>query len=188
MGMTGTGLGMPGMGLGPMGMGMFGLGMPGMGMTGMGMGMGMSGMGMQGMGMGMQGMGQSTAPLGTSVAGMWGMSGVTPLPPRDTAWIAYRTAIHHPGDLSGIVPCTGCGAIVDLCTFGGRCQYMQAGLWPDDLGLHTTTNRPAEALYFPQGPLLCGRSASGNPAGCVDAPGEWNLRSGMPSASGSTGR
>jgi hypothetical protein len=165
----GTGMNMPGMGMGPMGMpgmgpGPRGMGMQGMGPMGMGMGMGMSGMGPMGMGM-----------SGTS-SGLG--AGMAP---------AYTTAIHHPGDLSGLIPCTGCGAIADPCFFGGHCQYMEAGLWPDNLGLHPTTNRPDLSLYFPEGPLSCGRGRPGNPASCVDAPGEWNLRAGMPTGSGDMG-
>jgi hypothetical protein len=165
----GTGMNMPGMGMGPMGMpgmgpGPMGMGMQGMGPMGMGMGMGMSSMGPMGMGMS----GTSSGPG----------AGMAP---------AYTTAIHHPGDLSGLIPCTGCGAIADPCFFGGHCQYMEAGLWPDNLGLHPTTNRPDLSLYFPEGPLSCGRGRPGNPASCVDAPGEWNLRAGMPTGSGDMG-
>jgi len=168
---SGMGMGMPGTGMGGMGMGMSGMGMGGMGM-GMGMsGMGMGMWGMGHMGMGMQGMGTSGVRSGPG-------AGLTP---------SYRTAIHHPGDLSGLIPCTGCGAIADPCFFGGHCQYMEAGLWPDTLGLHPTTNRPSLALYFPEGPLSCGRASGNNPVSCVDAPGEWNLRAGMPTAPGNTG-
>jgi hypothetical protein len=166
MGMSGsgmTGTGMPGMGMGPMGM-------PGMGPMGM-PGVDQMGMGMPGMGMG---------PMGMGMYGMSGGPGAGMVP-------AFATVIHHPGDLSGIIPCTGCGAIADPCTFGGQCQYMEAGLWPENLGLHPTTNRPSLSLYFPTGPLSCARGRANNPATCVDAPGEWNLRAGMPTASGSMG-
>ncbi len=137
----------------------------GMGMSGAGPmgapGMGMGGPGMGPMGMGMPGMGPGMGPG----------AGMAP---------AFATAIRHPGDLSGLIPCTGCGAIADPCTFGGQCDYLESGLWPDNLGLHPTTNRPSLALYFPQGPLSCGRGQGNNPARCADAPGEWNLRAGMP--------
>jgi hypothetical protein len=161
MGMSGsgaTGTSMPGMGQGPMGMGMPGMGP--MGMPGMGMpGMGMSGMGMPGMGMSSLGAGSGPG------------AGMAP---------AFATPAHHPGDLSGIIPCTGCGALADPCSFRGQCQYMEPGIWPDTIGLHPTTNHPDLPLYFPQGPLSCVRGRGDNPASCGDAPGEWNLRAGMP--------
>jgi hypothetical protein len=168
MGASGSGMS----GMSQQGTGMGPMGMPGMGMGPMGMGpMGMPGMGPMGMGMPGMGMGMSGASSGPG-------AGMAP---------AFPTAIHHPGDLSGIVPCTGCGAIADPCSFGGNCQYMEAGLWPENLGLHPTTNRPSLSLYFPQGPMSCARGRGNNPAACVDAPGEWNLRAGMPSDSGSMG-
>jgi len=166
------------------GSGMGQTGMPGMGTMGMpGMGMGMSGMGMSMPGMGMSGMGMGMPGMGMHGMGMSGMSSRRAAPEAPIT----RTAIHHPGDLSGLIPCTGCGAIVDPCTFGGTCRYMEAGLWPETLGLHPTTNRPDLSLYYPEGPLSCGRGRPGNPASCVDAPGEWNLRAGMPTDTGNTG-
>jgi hypothetical protein len=168
-----SGMSMPGMGMSMPGMGMWGssMGLPGMGMMGMGM-MGMPGMGM--MGMGMTGMGSS--------------SGGTYQGPG-AGWIpVFTTAIHHPGDQ--IIPgtmCTGCSALYDSCVWGGQCSYMEAGLWPDNLGLHSTMNRPDLARYWPQGPLSCVRGRANNPATCVDAPGEWNLRAGMPGMDTGTG-
>ena len=176
-GTAGSGMGMPGMG--PMGMpgmgtGIWPLGIPGMdprSMPSMGQ-MGMGGM------PGMSGMGQMAM----------GMSGAsTRSGPGAGMGYSYATPAHHPGDLSGIVPCTGCGRLFDVCVFGGRCTYMEAGLWPEELGLHPTTNRPDLAAYWPEGPMSCVRGRGNNPAACVDAPGEWNLRAGMPGAAGAPG-
>jgi hypothetical protein len=174
-GTAGMGTSMPGMGMGPIGMpgmsmGIWPLGIPGMdprGMSWMGqMGMGGTGTGMSGMGM--SGMSQRSAP-GAGIG------------------YTYRPTSNHPGDLSGIVACTGCGTLFDVCVFGGQCTYMEAGLWPETLGLHPTTNRPSLPAYWPEGPMSCARGRGNNPAACVDAPGEWNLRAGMPGAAGATG-
>jgi hypothetical protein len=179
-GMSGTGMGMPGTGIYP-------LGIPGMdprGMSGMGMGMGMPGMGpmgMGGMGMGYMGMG---GMMGMSGMGMSGMG--RRIYPGEGMGSTFRPIYNHPGDLSGIVPCTGCGALFDVCVFGGRCEYMEAGLW-EVPGMHPTTNRPDLGSFWPQGPMACARGTGNNPATCVDAPGEWNLRAGMPGATGMPG-
>jgi hypothetical protein len=165
---SGSGASMAGMNMGGSPCGCSGMSTPGMGM--MGMGMGMPGMGM--MGLGMHGMG--TMGMGMSGSGTYQGPGA--------GWTSvYITAIHHPGDQ--IVPgtmCTGCSALYDSCVWGGQCTYMEAGLWPDGLGLHPTTNQADVTRYWPQGPMSCMSGRAGNPATCVDAPGEWNLRAGMP--------
>ncbi|HLH23480.1 MAG TPA: hypothetical protein VK066_13235 [Chloroflexota bacterium] len=154
-------------------------------------GAGMSGAGTAGMSQGPSGMGPAgtpgvgPGPVGLPVPAMPGMIATRSASGALTA--DFRTPIHHPGDLSGLIPCTGCGVIADPCSFRGQCQYAEEAMWPETIGLHPTTNQPELPLYFPQGPLSCARGRGDNPASCVDAPGEWNLRSGMPSDSGGMG-